>query len=181
VSPLPLELAPGALLRRLTMDDLGAIWTLVQAERDRVGRWMPWIELTNSIADERAWLETVTADPSGLDGCGIFVEGIYAGGVGLSIGPFGIGGEIGYWIGSAYEGRGLVTAACRALIEIGFRERGLHRITIRAGVENVRSRAIAERLGFVQEGVEREGGRGVGRYYDLVTYGLLEREWRPEG
>lgn len=181
MSPLPLELAPGAQLRRLTMDDLDAIWRLVRAERERVGRWMPWIELTNSIEDERAWLETVTTDPSGLDGCGIFVEGGYVGGVGLTIGPFGIGGEIGYWIGSEHEGRGLVTAACRALIDIGFRERGLHRITIRAGVENVRSRAIAERLGFVQEGVEREGGRGVGRYYDLVMYGLLEREWRPEG
>jgi ribosomal-protein-serine acetyltransferase len=177
VSPLPVELAPGAVLRRLTMDDLDAIWELVQAERERVGRWMPWIELTNSIEDERAWLETVTADPSSLDGGGIFVDGAYAGGIGLSIGPFGVGGEIGYWIGSAYEGRGLVTAACRALIDIGFRERGLHRITIRAGVDNERSRAIPERLGFRREGLEREGGRGMGRYYDLVTYGLLVHEW----
>jgi ribosomal-protein-serine acetyltransferase len=63
------------------------------------------------------------------------------------------------------------------LIDIGFRERGLHRITIRAGVENVRSRAIPERLGFTREGLQREAGRGMGRYYDLVIYGLLESEW----
>jgi ribosomal-protein-serine acetyltransferase len=181
VSPLPVELARGALLRRLTMDDLDPIWELVQSERDRVGRWMPWIELTNSIDDERTWLETVTADPSSLDGCGMFVDETYAGGIGLSIGPFGVGGEIGYWIGSAWEGRGLVTAACRALIDIGFGERGLHRITIRAGVDNVRSRAIAERLGFREEGLEREGGRGMGQFYDLVTYGLLVHEWQPAG
>ena len=177
MSPLPVEVAPGAVLRRLTMDDLDAIWTLVNAERERVGRWMPWIELTNSIDDERAWLTTVTADPQNLEGGGLFVDGSYAGGVGLTIGAFGIDGEIGYWIGSAHEGRGLVTAACRALIDIGFRERGLHRITIRAGVENVRSRAIPERLGFTREGLQREAGRGMGRYYDLVIYGLLESEW----
>ena len=181
MSPLPVQLAPGALLRRLTMEDLDAIWELVRAERERLGRWMPWIERTNSIEDQRRWLESVTAEESSLDGCGIFVEGAYVGGVGLMIGAFGHDAEIGYWIGSAYEGRGLVIAACRALIDIGFRERGVHRITIRAGVENVRSRAIPERLGFRQEGVEREGGRGTGRYYDLVVYGLLEHEWRPEG
>jgi ribosomal-protein-serine acetyltransferase len=49
---------------------------------------------------------------------------------------------------------------------------------IRAGVDNARSRAIPERLGFTQEGVLREEGRGVEGFHDLVVYGLLEDEWR---
>jgi ribosomal-protein-serine acetyltransferase len=179
VRPLPIEVAPGAVVRGLTMDDLEAIWELVQVERDRLGPWMPWIEITRSIDDERAWLESVTKDPMSLDGAGIFVDGAYAGGIGLTIGPFGVGGEIGYWIGRAHEGRGIVTAACRALIGVGFGERGLHRITIRAGVDNARSRAIPERLGFTREGIERGGGRGSSGFYDLVVYGLLENEWPP--
>jgi ribosomal-protein-serine acetyltransferase len=48
---------------------------------------------------------------------------------------------------------------------------------IRAGVENARSRAIPERLGFTYEGVAREEGRGSGGFYDLAVYGLLDREW----
>jgi ribosomal-protein-serine acetyltransferase len=65
----------------------------------------------------------------------------------------------------------------QALIDVGFTELGLHRIEIRAGVENVRSRAIPERLGFTREGVLRGEGRGSGGFYDLVVYGLLEDEW----
>ncbi len=48
---------------------------------------------------------------------------------------------------------------------------------IRAGVENERSRAIPERLGFTEEGVARGEGRGSQGFYDLVVYGLLEDEW----
>ena len=50
-------------------------------------------------------------------------------------------------------------------------------IVIRAGVENTRSRAIPERLGFTKEGVARGEGRGTPGFYDLVVYGLLEDEW----
>ncbi|MGZ8625546.1 MAG: GNAT family N-acetyltransferase, partial [Actinomycetota bacterium] len=57
-------------------------------------------------------------------------------------------------------------------------ELGLHRLVIRAGVENVRSRAIPERLGFTREGIARGEGRGVGGFYDLVVHSLLDDEWR---
>jgi ribosomal-protein-serine acetyltransferase len=179
VSPLPTDLGDGALLRRLTIGDLEEIWALVRAERDRIGVWMPWVERTTTIEDQRRWLEGVLSDAHSADGLGMFVDGAYVGGIGLMIDAFGIVGEIGYWIGSAHEGRGLVTRATSALIDLGFRERGLHRITIRAGVENVRSRAVPERLGFTREGVLRGEGKGSGGFYDMVVYGLLEDEWPP--
>jgi ribosomal-protein-serine acetyltransferase len=179
VSPLPVELGDGALLRRLTIGDLEEIWALVQVERDRIGVWMPWVEGTKTIEDQRRWLETVLSDANSADGLGIFVEGAYAGGIGLMIDAFNVVGEIGYWISAAHEGRGLVTRASRALIDLGFDERGLHRITIRAGVDNVRSRAVPERLGFTREGVLRGEGKGSIGFYDMVVYGLLEDEWPP--
>jgi ribosomal-protein-serine acetyltransferase len=113
VSPLPADLGDGAVLRRLTIEDLPVIWALVEAERDRIGVWMPWVEVTTTIDDQRRWLEGVVADRGSLDGSGMFVDGVYVGGAGLSPGPFGVSGEIGYWIGSAYEGRGSSRAPCR--------------------------------------------------------------------
>jgi ribosomal-protein-serine acetyltransferase len=179
VSPLPVDLGEGAELRRLTLDDLDAVWALVDAERARLRPWLPWVDGTTSIDDQRRWLEGVIATERSLDGCGIFVDGAYAGGAGLTWDQFGVVGEIGYWIGSAHEGRGLVSRATRALIEIGFGELGLHRITIQAAVDNIRSRAIPERLGFTQEGVIRGAERSPRGYHDLAVYGLLEDEWPP--
>ena len=179
MSRLPAELGQGAVLRRLAMDDLDEIWALVEEERDRLGVWMPWIAEVTTIEAERTWLEAVCSNEGTLEGCGVFVDGRYAGGIGLMPGAYGIAGEIGYWIGSEHEGRGLVTRAVRVLTAVGFEELGLNRIVIRAGVDNRRSRAIPERLGFVREGIERGGGRGTGGYYDQVVYAMLRDEWAP--
>ncbi len=177
MSSLPIDLGVGALLRRYVIGDLDALWGAVQEERDRLGVWMPWVEGTQTIGDQRVWLERVIADEENLDGTGLWVDGVYAGGVGLRFGPFGVLAEIGYWIRSGFEGRGLVTRAVEALTDVAFRERGVHRVVIQAGVENVRSRAVPERLGFTLEGVARGAGRGAGGFYDLAVYAVLEDEW----
>lgn len=178
VSGPPFDLGDGALLRQYRIEDLGALWEAVEEERARIGPWMPWVEPTRTIDDERVWLERVVADPASLEGLGIWVEGEFAGGTGLNVDPFGISAEIGYWIRSRFEGRGLVTKACERLIGHAFDGLGVHRVIIRAGTENVRSRAIPERLGFTFEGVQREEGRGSGGFYDLRMYAMLDREWR---
>lgn len=174
----PFDLGGGALLRRYRIEDLDPLWDAIEQERDRIGRWMPWVEAAGTKDVERAWLERLVADPTNLDGLGIWVEGEFAGSTGLNVDPFGITAEIGYWIRRRFEGRGLVTKACEALLELAFGELAVHRVVIRAGTDNLRSRAIPERLGFTFEGVHREEGRGSAGFYDLRMYSMLDREWR---
>ncbi len=181
MSTLPASLGDAAELRRYTLDDLDVLWAAVQGERERLGEWMPWVEGTRTIDDQRAWLERVVADEVGLDGTGLWVGQALAGGVGMSAGPFGVAAEIGYWIRAAFSGRGLVTSGARAMTDLAFREWGVHRVVIRAGVNNLRSRAVAERLGFTYEGVARGEGKGVGGFYDLSVYAVLEDEWPAKG
>jgi ribosomal-protein-serine acetyltransferase len=176
--PLPIDLGDDAEVRRYVMDDLEEIWAVVSADRERLGEWMPWVEGNTSIDVQRGWLENVLADSEGLEGCGIFVAGKLAGGIGLRWDPFGIAGEMGYWVRQPFEGRGLITRAVREFTRLGFEHVGLNRVVIRAGVENVRSRAVPERLGYVEEGIERGGGRGLGGFYDIVVYSMLADEWR---
>jgi ribosomal-protein-serine acetyltransferase len=178
MSPLPLQLGDGVVLRHYEMRDLDALWASIDAERLRLGEWMPFVRDAKTIDDERTWLESVTAEPRGLGGGSLWRGDELVGGAGLFPDAFGITAEIGYWVGREHEGRGHVTRACMALIGIGFGELGLHRIVIRAGTENARSRAVPERLGFTYEGIAREEGRGSGGFYDLAVYGLLDREWR---
>ena len=85
--------------------------------------------------------------------------------------------ELGYWLGAGYEGRGLATKACRALIQHAFRELGLHRVEIRCMSGNLKSRRIPERLGFAKEGILRQVHCRGDHFDDHVVYGLLANEW----
>jgi ribosomal-protein-serine acetyltransferase len=85
---------------------------------------------------------------------------------------------IGYYLAEDAQGKGLVTRACGALLGLAFDTLKLNRVELSAAVGNARSRAVAERLGFAFEGVQREAQRFDDRYEDLATYALLARDWR---
>jgi ribosomal-protein-serine acetyltransferase len=174
-----LDLGDGVELRLLEAEDADEVFALVDADRERLRRWMPWVDGTIAPADSRTFIEGARASTTDLDAIGIYVDGRYAGGIGMRVYPLNRNAEIGYWIGSALEGRGLVTRACEALIRHAFEALGMHRVSIRVAPGNSRSLAIPERLGFTREGVEREAGRTDGQgFVDLVVFGLLDREWR---
>jgi ribosomal-protein-serine acetyltransferase len=85
--------------------------------------------------------------------------------------------ELGYWLDAAMQGKGIVTAACRTMVRHAFEEHQLHKVMISCAIDNPRSRAVAERLGFTQEGILRQADRLHDRYVDMVFYGLLKDEW----
>lgn len=85
--------------------------------------------------------------------------------------------EIGYWLGDGFQGRGVMTAACRALVTHLFAVVGVHRVEIRAAVGNVRSRAVAERLGFRPEGILREAEALPTGWVDHCLYAMTVGEW----
>lgn len=88
--------------------------------------------------------------------------------------------ELGYWLDAAMQGKGVVTLACRTMLRHAFEEHQVHKVVISCATDNMRSRAVAERLGFVQEGILRQADRLHGRYVDGVFYGLLVDEWHAQ-
>jgi ribosomal-protein-serine acetyltransferase len=179
VKPISWPIDDRALVRTLTLDDAEVVYRAVDENRDRLRPYMPWEATTRSPDDVRAFIERSLASPMDQEANGIWVGEEYAGGVGLSIDKDMNSGEIGYWIVRGFEGQGLVTRACRLFIDHGFGERKLHRIEIHAAADNRRSRAVAERLGFIHEATTRDGHRRPDdTYVDQVVYGLLELEWR---
>jgi ribosomal-protein-serine acetyltransferase len=85
--------------------------------------------------------------------------------------------ELGYWLDAAMQGKGIVTQACRTMVRYAFEEHKVHKVVISCAIDNPRSRAVAERLGFLQEGILRHAVRLHDRYIDGVFYGLLVDEW----
>lgn len=88
--------------------------------------------------------------------------------------------EIGYDLAPAHWGEGVMSEALQAIIRYGFEEMDLNRITLLALSYNERSIKLAERLGFVKEGVLRENTFFNGEFVDDVLYSLLRADWRGE-
>ncbi len=86
--------------------------------------------------------------------------------------------SLGYWIDEAHEGKGIVTAACRAILTEGFSTFGLHRIEIRCATWNHRSSAVPRRLGFIEEGILRDAEWLHVRWVDLRIFSMLARDWQ---
>ena len=86
--------------------------------------------------------------------------------------------EIGYDLGQAYWGQGIMTEALRAAIRFGFEQMELNRIEAVIYVENSRSIRLLQRLGFRQEGLLRNYHYLNSQFYDHWLFSLLKREWR---
>jgi ribosomal-protein-serine acetyltransferase len=85
---------------------------------------------------------------------------------------------LGYWLGEEYQGKGLMTAVCRALVDHAFEELGLNQVGIACAIENKKSCAIPERLGFRREGVQRQAEWLYDHFVDQALYAALASEWR---
>ena len=87
-------------------------------------------------------------------------------------------GEIGYWIRTDRTTNGIATEATQALMRVGFDVLNMHKIVLRIAVGNRASERVAEKLGFVREGVLREELLIRGIWTDHTLYSILEHEFR---
>ena len=85
--------------------------------------------------------------------------------------------DIGYELDPDYWGKGYATEAARALVQHGFREMGLERISSWCIADNIASARVLERLGFRQEGVLRRNEYFKDRWWDTLLFALLRDEW----
>ena len=155
------------------------LFDVIERNRERLERWMHWAHHTHSKDDVLAFIRSARGDFRKPDSLHLLIvcRGKISGGCSLIL-INEKSGEIGYWIDSAEEGKGIVTACCRELIRYGFEETGLNRIQIRCAVGNKRSASIPRRLAFVYEGTLRETipcGSGL---LDAEVYSLLKREYQ---
>jgi ribosomal-protein-serine acetyltransferase len=106
-------------------------------------------------------------------------KGAMAGGIGLhNLDPSSRNAHIGYWLAPPFQGHGVMTRACAAITTHAFDSLELHRLEIRCVIENLRSRAVAERTGYHQEGSLREAYLLHGRFRDIALYAMTVSEWR---
>jgi ribosomal-protein-serine acetyltransferase len=167
-------------LRLMADAEADELFALIEENRVRLRQWLPWVDYEASSADSLEFIQRSRQQYLGNESfqLGIFYHGRLAGVIGChTIDWSNRRVEIGYWLAAAFEGQGLMTRACRVLVDYAFEKLMLNRVEILCAVNNVRSRAIPERLGFIQEGIRREGEWLYDHFVDLVVYSMLAREW----
>ncbi len=175
-------LGDDAELRMLEVRHAEELFTLVDQNRLHLRRWLNWVDDNRSVADSRSFIRGALQQFANNNGfqAGIWFGGALAGVIGFNYIDWRASKtEFGYWLGAPFQGHGLITRACRALIDYSFDDLRLNRVEILCASGNLKSRAIPERLGFTQEGMLRQAEWLYDHFVDLVVYGLLASEWPP--
>lgn len=172
-----LELRP---FRRRDLD------SLVDAAADSLAdltRWLPWAHAGYGRRDALVFLrDSVSAWGEGrafdftlryLDNPGFHVGNVSV----WYISRQSRVGEVGYWIRSSETRKNVATEATARILEVAFKELGLHRVVLRIAVGNRGSERVAEKLGFAREGLLREELQINGEWIDHSIWGLLEHEF----
>lgn len=158
------------------------MFALQSADQPRLAQWEQWAVDGMSEQSVRAGDQAALAGFAAgkvIPTC-ICWKGVIVGAASARLDDWSESAELGYFIASDHEGLGLVTRSVRALIDYVAEVHAVKRCYIQAAVDNTRSLAVADRLGFRREGVLRSAW-SVGQQprVDAAIYGLpmTERPW----
>ena len=87
-------------------------------------------------------------------------------------------GELAYWIGKEYWGKGFATEAAKKVIEFGFNQLRLNRIWAQIMSKNKASVKVLEKSGLKYEGTLKQDILRWDEYQDVDIYGVLKEEYK---
>ncbi|MDI2586004.1 GNAT family N-acetyltransferase [Psychrobacillus sp. NEAU-3TGS] len=148
------------IIRAPKVEDADVVWKAIVSSHEALKEWMPWAQTKQTLEQTTANLRQAVADFITRKDLRLHLfskeTGEFVGSSGLhridwNVRKF----EIGYWIDSKFEGKGLMTEAVERITEFAFEELQANRVEIRCDSENVRSRSVAARLAYTLEGTLR--------------------------
>lgn len=168
-------------LKKHRLDLAEAMFAAVEHDRARLRRFLPWVDETRTLEDERHYIRFMQEE---WQLCRHFDYGLHLrfppDATSAFVGNLGVFNlewshdrcELGYWLLGAYEGQGYMSEAVRAVEKLLF-DKGFNRIEIRCSDLNARSAAIPERLHYTLEGTLRQAFFDQGAYHNLQIYAKL--------
>jgi ribosomal-protein-serine acetyltransferase len=82
--------------------------------------------------------------------------------------------EISYWSAPWARGQGLMTSALKLLTKWILSEQDMERVEVRVATNNIASQRVAEKVGFIREGIARNAGFIHTGRVDLVIYSMVK-------
>jgi ribosomal-protein-serine acetyltransferase len=176
--------APRIVLSPIEPADGPELWETVDASRDHLVPWLPWVPYNDSRETSQRYAEACADDWDrgralrftirqrsdhalvgvvGLDNCVHLHRNC----------------DLGYWLAKGACGLGLMTEAARCCVAFAFDVVGFHRIRCAAAVHNGPSLRVIGRLGFSREGVARSAEVLEGQWVDHIVFSRLSSDSPP--
>jgi RimJ/RimL family protein N-acetyltransferase len=160
-------------LRAWQADDAEVLVECVDGDPE-IARWLDEIPQPYRLEQAHAYIGSESEEAYAVTDAS---DGRILGSVGLRWNEAHDIAEIGYWVRADARRRGVASRALRLATRFAL-SAGAARVQLRADVENVASRRVAERAGFTLEGVLRSAhwNHRIGRRQDWAMYSLLPGE-----
>ncbi len=173
-----IQVSDDIILYPLSVDDIFKIFNTINTEREYMREWLPFVDTTKEVEDTANFVNHVLE--TGEKQFSIYYKEQFVGLIGYKdTDNLNKKLEIGYWLSQYAQGKGIMMQSVNKLVEYAFAEMDMNRVQIKVAVGNYKSRRIPEKLGFQDEGIERDGELLVdGVYTDIVVYSLLKREYK---
>lgn len=168
-------------LRELYEKDAEPLFQLTDSNRTYLRTWLPWLDINKSVESTHWFIQNSLQQARDDVGAqfGIWFLGELVGVIGYHfLDKTNRSANLGYWLAERAEGQGIMTKACNMIVEDALEGKKLNRMEIRCAVENTKSRAIPERLGFTFEGILRQAEFCYDHYNDMAVYSLLAQEYK---
>jgi ribosomal-protein-serine acetyltransferase len=175
---LKLNVDPFTVLSLIELEDAEEIFTLVDTSRNYLREWLPWVDFNTTSDDTKEFIRSAQKQYVNHNGfhCCIRYKSTIAGVIGFHrIDWTNQTAELAYWLGEQYRGIGLMTKCCKVLTEYAFSYLKLNRVEILAN--NLKSCAIAERIGFTKEKTLYNVEWINDRFVDNIVYSMLLEDW----
>ena len=160
-----------------------AVFGIVDTQREYLREWLPWVDKTTSVNYIRTFLRESSLFNRGGQRLTtfIFYQRQLVGSISfVRINKEHQRGEVGYWLHRDFQGRGIITRSCAAIIDYGFRQLNLQRVEIRILVGNDRSRKIPGRVGCQHEGRLRRQVKLYNDFYDVDLFAIIRPDWERQ-
>ena len=170
------------ILRPFRMDDADAMFANWASDPE-VTRYLTWPAHRGKDVTEALLREWISRYSDGL----FFNWAVEWSATGQVIGNISVvalneeteSAEIGYCLGKAFWGQGIMPEALRTVMGYLFDVVGVRRVCAGHDRNNPKSGRVMEKAGMKQEGILRGAGKNNQGICDMVLYAMMRDEWKP--
>ncbi|MBR5413379.1 MAG: GNAT family N-acetyltransferase [Fibrobacter sp.] len=159
------------------------VFATIEGSRDFLAEHLPWIPETDIFDLKKRIRSWVLNERFGQGGCWLIFknsptdpEGEFAGSIMMDVNLRNHSATLSYWLAKTFTGQGLMTESVKLIIKFAFEHLKLNRLELLVSVHNGKSAAVANRCGFMEEGINRDYELINGKFVDHRRFSLLSRD-----